>query len=210
MHVYLKYSMKGCFPKCFKKEPEPSASTSSAAIPPITDQQKICLKCSFSQSVAKDASVFVCTSCHTVNRIEQPDSSLPTYDELVSLQRVNSSTFLPLSNAPSNHSETVITQHTGIAPCSICLDAPGDMIFLNCHHGGFCEACTRHIAGNNAVGGACCVKCRSPIKKVVRILELDQGNSVKAVPVEVVKVQNKSAAPPKVPPPRGFNKAKKQ
>jgi len=89
------------------------------------------------------------------------------------------------------------------------MDGPGDMIFLKCHHGGFCEPCARHIAQNMAVGGSHCPRCRQPIEAVVRIIEMDK-DIVKAVGVEVQTMGGKhSGKPPKVPPPRGYNKAKK-
>lgn len=196
--------MKKCFPKCYKKE------TPSAGVAVVVDPQRMCSNCSTTQPVAMDATVFVCTTCRAVNRIggEAPSSSCT--EQIVSLQRVNSSTFLPLSNPP-RHEAINRNFPAIIAPCSICLDAPGDMIFIKCHHGGFCEACARHIAGNNAVGGACCVKCRSPIDTIVRIVQLDSDNAVKAVQVDLEESISKgNKLPPKVPPPRGFNKAKKQ
>ena len=174
----------------------------------MTDQQRTCTKCSANQAVAREASVFVCVSCHAVNRTGETEPVIDS-DKFVSLQRVNSSTFLPSSHLSTARYEAV-TIPAVIAPCSICLDAPGDMIFLNCHHGGFCQACAVHIAGNNAVGGACCVKCRCPITQIVRIVELDKNNSVKAVEVKLLQIEDiKRNAPPKVPPPRGLHKTKK-
>ena len=213
-------SMRKCLPKCGKsKEAEKSPPR-----PLETEMTRQCFKCNTTQSVAKDATVFVCTSCHSVNRLTTPEvtgdvvpdtpESMP---ELVALRRINSSTFMPLSEGPEGKSEQSKTpppsdqaSMNSIGPCSICLDAPGDMIFMHCNHGGFCEPCARHIAGNNAVGGAFCVKCRSPIEQVVRIVEMD-NDMVKAVPVAVQTDSSGSAKqPPKVPPPRGFNKAKKR
>lgn len=201
--------MKKCFPKCYKKEPP------SAGVAVVVDPQRVCFKCSTAQPVAKDATVFVCTTCRSVNRIggvlEEVPSSSCSEQIVVSLQRVNSSTFLPVSKNTPLHDAGITTLPALLAPCSICLDAPGDMIFLKCHHGGFCEACARHIAGNNAVGGSCCVKCRCPIDNIVRIVELDEDNAVKAVQVDFDKSgSSKKLFPPKVPAPRGLNKAKKK
>jgi hypothetical protein len=213
--------MKKCFPKCGKSK----YAAKSPSKPLESESTQTCFKCNTAQSVAKEATVFVCTSCHAVNRLTTPEvtgvavpSTPESMPELVALRRINSSTFVPLSENPDSKSEQSRTPQihsdqpscNSIGACSICLDAPGDMIFLNCNHGGFCEACARHIAGNNAVGGAFCVKCRSPIDQVVRIVELDK-DVVKAVPVEV-QTENSSGSkqPPKVPPPRGFNKAKKR
>jgi hypothetical protein len=218
--------MKKCLPKCGKSsdpKPEPLKQLD-------TEMTKTCFKCNTQQSVAKEATVFVCTSCHTVNRLATPEVSgeaLPvspktpqSMPELIALRRINSSTFVALDTNQNERTDVSNTPPTvipsdqasvnSIGACSICLDAPGDMIFLQCNHGGFCEACARHIAGNNAVGGAFCVKCRSPIEKVVRIVELDK-DLVKAVPVEVqTDGTDSNKQPPKVPPPRGFNKAKKR
>lgn len=177
----------------------------------------MCSKCQSAQSVATEASVFVCTNCHSVNRITPVEAVTVQTDrpltqettEVVSLRRVNSSTFAPVDDEPHAPAEFISGSPGQINACSICLDAPGDMIFLPCMHGGFCEACARHIAGNNAVGGAFCVKCRSAIERVVRIVELDQ-EIVKAVPVEVQTDASSSKQPPRVPPPRGFNKSKKR
>jgi hypothetical protein len=210
--------IKDCLPKCGK-----SSCKKSEAAPQLipTTVSKTCTRCRTAQAVPADATVFVCFSCHAVNRltsdvaVETADDTMPT---LIALRRVNSSTFVPLESAPEAKTDVSTTPQlhselasvNSIGACSICLDAPGDMIFQDCNHGGFCEACSRHIAGNNAVGGAFCVKCRSPIKRVVRIVELD-NDVVKAVCVEV---QTDSASinkqPPKVPPPRGLNKAKKR
>ena len=219
--------MKSCTPKCFKskdkKESTPQLST---------EEMKTCFKCHTSQSVAKDATVFVCTKCHIVNRLNlvvhatvvdvvTPGHATPqvlqedlTELQTISLKRVNSSTFLPLSDAPevarelSNTPPGVASSSSVIPPCSICLDAPGDMIFLSCNHGGFCDACARHIASNSAVGGACCVKCRAAIQSLGRIIEVHPDH-VKAVSVDLPANSRSKAGPPRVPPPRGFNKAKK-
>ena len=227
-HKFDSVDMKNCLPKCGAKSKEAkgtNTTTGDSHRPLETEMTRYCFKCNSSQSVAKEATVFVCTKCHSVNRLTTPEvtaivadpdgGSSPTLPELISLRRINSSTFVPLSDNPYSETEISTTPQgpidQTIGACSICLDAPGDMIFLQCNHGGFCEACARHIASNNAVGGAFCVKCRSPIDKVVRIVELDR-DIVKAVPVSV-QTEDDSVAnkqPPKVPPPRGFNKAKKR
>lgn len=229
MNSFQFSSMKSCAPKCFKsKDKKPGDAAPQLA----TEEMKICFKCQTSQSVAKDATVFVCSNCHVVNRVNlvvqatvvdvaTPGRTTPQIlqedlSELqtVLLKRVNSSTFLPLTDAPEIARERSSTPpgaastSTSIPPCSICLDAPGDMIFLSCNHGGFCEACARHIASNSAVGGACCVKCRAAIQSLGRIVEVHPDH-VKAVSVDLPANAKSKAGPPLVPPPRGFNKAKK-
>jgi hypothetical protein len=224
LHSELPMGFKNCLPKCGRSHD--SSPSSKAKLE--SEREQVCCKCNKAQSVAKDATVFVCTSCHSVNRLTAAEVSATvvstpvvhesTPHELVSLRRINSSTFVPFEDGPVSKADVSSVPQVAsdqasvnsIGPCSICLDAPGDMIFQDCNHGGFCEACARHIAGNNAVGGAFCVKCRSPILSVVRIVELDK-DVVRAVTVEVqTDPARTNKGPPKVPPPRGFNKAKKQ
>lgn len=61
----------------------------------------------------------------------------------------------------------------GIPQCVVCLDKPGCMVLLPCAHGGVCEGCVTRIAQNRAFGGAHCPHCRSNIKTIVRINEID-------------------------------------
>ena len=226
-------SMKKCVPSCMKKKSEEDVLKKTAAAGLKTEEQKICPQCKTAQSVAKDATVFVCVSCHSVNRIgeivnegtKQNFSSShntspvinSSQDEYV-LKRVNSSTFAQLSDSVdmSVSTSTPIVTSVGGGPtptiglCSVCMDGPGDMIFFKCNHGGFCEPCARHIAQNMAVGGSHCPRCRQPIEALVRIVEM-RNDVVKAVSVEVQAGNSTTAKqPPKVPPPRGYNKAKKQ
>ena len=207
-----------CIPKCWKSNE--TSSSLPASTPLSSEEIKTCTSCQTSQSVAKDASVFICTNCHAVNRanivvqgaVVVETSAQPPIDlsQAITLRRVNSSTFLPLSDAPGASDKGISAKSpVGISPCSICLDAPGDMMFLSCNHGGFCEACANLIASNGAVGGACCVKCRAAILKLGRIVEVN-NDSVKAVQVDLPNSANTKSAPPKVPPPRGFNKSKKK
>ena len=226
--------MNRCVPQCWKKNEPASSSNEQAHAPLTTEQTQICFKCKSPQSVAKDATVYVCMTCHSVNRLNltvvgsvldatttgDGSSIAAVKGSFMSLRRINSSTFVPLSDGPIAPSESTAIPSSStaapssgpaaaavIGPCSICLDAPGDMIFLKCNHGGFCEACARHIAGNKSVGGALCVKCRSPIEQVVRIVEMN-ADTVRAVAVEV-QTEGRPNQPPRVPPPRGFNKSKK-
>lgn len=212
--------MKKCMPSCCKKTT--SSSSESVAINGgghqlelPSEQQVVCRVCHTLQSVSKEASVFVCLSCHTVNRLNSNtaeavvsslESTSPVLPE-ITLRRINSSTFVPTDQFTQTSSVDVHTP-SAIGPCSVCMDGAGDMIFLNCHHGGFCEPCARHIAQNMAVGGSHCPRCREPIVALARIVKV-QGDVVKAVSVEVQTALT-AKAPPKVPAPRGFNKVKKQ
>ena len=218
-------SMKKCVPSCMKKNKSEDAALKSASSSLKTEQQLVCSQCKTAQSVAKDATVFVCVSCHSVNRVreesvESKESSLCVTDQYV-LKRVNSSTFAQLSNDATKPMEMSVSTSTPIVTsavpgspptiglCSVCMDGPGDMIFFKCNHGGFCEPCARHIAQNMAVGGSHCPRCREPIEALVRIVEM-RNDVVKAVSVEVQAGNGGSKNPPKVPPPRGYNKAKKK
>ena len=222
-------SMKKCVPSCMKKKSNDTGLKNGLSTNLKSEQQLICTQCKTAQSVAKDATVFVCVSCHAVNRVSEistlksEEGSLtavvvekPPCQEYV-LKRVNSSTFAQLSDAPMEMSVStstpVVTSSIGpssISLCSVCMDGPGDMIFLKCNHGGFCEPCARHIAQNMAVGGSHCPRCRQPIEALVRIVEM-RNDIVKAVSVEVQAGGSNGLTknPPKVPPPRGYNKAKK-
>jgi hypothetical protein len=61
----------------------------------------------------------------------------------------------------------------GIPQCVVCLDKPGCMVLLPCAHGGVCEGCVTRIAQNRAFGGAHCPHCRSNIKTIVKLHEID-------------------------------------
>ena len=217
----MKASMKKCVPSCMRKKSDDKALKNLAKASDLkTEQQLVCTSCKTSQSVAKDATVFVCVSCHHVNRTGEDVIAVDSKDTFV-LKRVNSSTFAQLSDetkqvpiVTTSSTPVVTSSITPSSPtiglCSVCMDGPGDMIFLKCNHGGFCEPCARHIAQNMAVGGSHCPRCREPIEALVRIVEMRE-DVVKAVSVEVVQAGGAltSKNPPKVPPPRGYNKAKK-
>lgn len=212
-----------CIPKCGGKK---DSSSSKAPVQLDSEHSLVCGQCKTSQSVSRDSSVFVCLNCHAVNRVgvtvdtpsaepgtaPEPQAGLVDIPEenaeTITLRRVNSSTFVDVNSAsmpPLDSKEGPVV----IGPCSVCMDGAGDMIFQKCNHGGFCEACARHIAQNMAVGGAHCPRCREAITQVVRIVQIDNNNIIKAVHVSV-QTASDSKAPPKVPPPRGFNKAKKR
>lgn len=91
--------------------------------------------------------------------------------------------------------------------CSVCLDGVGDMILDNCGHGGICEECAQHIALNKAVGGAHCPLDKVEITHILRIGEL-HPEFVKAR--EIILPKGGHVDPPKVPPPVGMRKSKRQ
>lgn len=80
--------------------------------------------------------------------------------------------------------------------CSVCVENPGDMVLLPCNHGGLCDACARHIAFNNAVGGTHCPKCRSSIHGLLRIGEINK-DSIRCITIPIEDAMTKN--PPRVP-----------
>ncbi|EEQ99883.1 hypothetical protein Pmar_PMAR006555 [Perkinsus marinus ATCC 50983] len=94
---------------------------------------------------------------------------------------------------------------TTIAPCSVCLDNPGDMVVLPCGHAGICQSCAVHIASNEAVGGSCCPKCRTEIDQLVRIGKV-YDTSIQGIEAPFTR---QARAPP-VPSPPGLEKMKGQ
>merc|ERR1711862_493982 len=72
------------------------------------------------------------------------------------------------SNASNRTSDA-----SGLPQCVVCLDLIGRMVLLPCAHGGVCEDCVTRIVQNRASGGAHCPHCRSIIKTLVKIHELD-------------------------------------
>lgn len=159
---------------------------------------------------------FVCTNCSKVNRViiegaaGDPVNNTQrrvsvcsdlTEEQKNRLVRTGSSTFEPMSgDAHAKEAEVAVPQ------CQVCMDGPGDMVLLPCGHGAICEACAKHIAKNMSVGGNHCVRCRSEIKKLVR---LDQLYKDQATGVTVIIPETElRKGPPKVPPPPGLNKSK--
>ena len=117
------------------------------------------------------------------------------------LVRTSSTTYHPVgSNVEPRSGEPVVPQ------CQVCMDGPGDIVFLPCAHGAICEICAKHIAKNLSVGGNHCIKCREEIKTLVRLSELfpDQATGVTVK----VALNDIKKGPPKVPPPPGLNKSK--
>jgi LSD1 subclass zinc finger protein len=135
--------MKKCIPSCCKKSTNNTQAVSAGAVVLPSEQQVICGTCKTLQSVSKDATVFVCLSCHTVNRVNPITAEVitnsPEANQLpeITLKRVNSSTYLPVDQEIQT-SAHIASDLTTIGHCSVCMDGAGDMIFLNCHHGGFC------------------------------------------------------------------------
>lgn len=201
--------MKKCVPPCFSSKKTLSRSTNPPAVSP-TDKPVICGGCSTTQSVARDATVFVCTKCHLVNRLDGDltlTAAPPTSP--IKLRRITSSTFQAVSDDFLIDGPITVSESTQIPLCSVCMDAPGDMVFLGCNHGGFCEACARHIAANQAVGGSHCPRCRGGIDRIARIVKVDRRGICTAVGVEISGIE-KRKQPPRVPPPVGLNKNKKR
>jgi LSD1 subclass zinc finger protein len=192
-----------------KNPPTGAKPPSNVLIPPASQATSTlnCASCNSPQSFVKGQSALVCSHCHKINRIIQGDpiqlsiaSDAPA-SETHHLVRTSSTTYHPVgSGVLPRTADPVVPQ------CQVCMDGPGDMVFLPCGHGAVCESCAKHIAKNLSVGGNHCVKCREEIKTLVRLSEMypDQATGVTViVPSDEVK-----KGPPKVPPPPGLNKSK--
>ena len=200
----------------------PSCGTNSRAAHKASHQEQVqgvvlsdsacsCGACGVVQAESA-APAFVCSACSKVNRIvvENPSSKqrrLSVCSDLGEEQknrlvRTGSSTFEPISaDVIAKEEEVVVPQ------CQVCMDGPGDLVLLPCGHGAICEPCAKHIAKNMSVGGNHCVKCRSEIKKLVRLDQLykDQATGVTVI----IPSSELRKGPPKVPPPPGLNKSKR-
>jgi hypothetical protein len=171
-----------------------------------------CANCGEVQPIIENLSAFVCCKCHKVNRImvesNRRTGTISSDDsaEPVMLVRTSSSTFLP-----AEFVEDIQKQRKEMEPiiphCSVCMDAPGDVVLLPCSHSAICEECAKHIAKNKSVGGSHCPRCREDIKSLLRLSELYPEGDAKGVPIVIPKEDMRSG-PPRVPPPPGLNKAK--
>jgi hypothetical protein len=174
------------------------------------DREYTCVACGEVQK-SKSPSAFVCRSCQVLNRIGDSRSPLVGAGQAtVTLRRMGSGVFQQVSDSLGNSMLGAATGGTDkftIPSCSVCLDGVGDCVLFPCCHGGFCEDCARHIAGNAAVGGAVCPRCRRGIEGVYRIVRVVGAGLVKVVQLTDLAVGGKSGRqPPKVPPPPGYRK----
>ena len=175
------------------------------------DREFTCVACGEVQKAKAGAAAFVCRSCHVVNRVGDSRSPLVGGNEgSVTLRRMGSGVFQQVSDSLGG---SLLAGNGGdkggfnIPSCGVCLDGVGDCVLLPCCHGGFCEDCARHIAGNAAVGGAVCPRCRRGIEGVYRIVRVVGAGLVKVVPLTDLAIGGKSGRqPPKVPPPPGYRK----
>jgi len=191
-----------------------------------TDLVVTCGRCNAQRHLQRNYSAFVCPECRCVNRIVgnigevvaeeeersgveiDPTGSINTGSSTATgptlLRRIDSGVFqvLGVGRAPESRSGAPVPN---ISNCSVCLEGPGDTILTTCAHGGFCEPCARHIAGNAAVGGAHCPRCRRPIESVLRLSRVLSDTSAVAIRVNI-SMSDRNRAPPKVPPPPGYRK----
>lgn len=72
----------------------------------------------------------------------------------------------------------------GLPQCVVCLDETGNMVLLPCAHGGVCEECVTRIVQNRAFGGAHCPHCRSGIRTIVKLQEVE-GELAKGVELRI-------------------------
>jgi Zinc finger, C3HC4 type (RING finger) len=192
-------SNMGAFDACFGFFSGKSKDSNTRVPPPPAQVDVRCLSCNAPQTVTPPA--FVCRICNILNRING-DCPSDNPEESMNLRRMGSSIF-QISN------ERILPIGTPaefrIPSCSVCLDGIGDIVFLPCLHGGFCEDCARQVASNSAVGGAHCPRCRVSIEGVYRMREVLGGNLVKCVNLDI-KIGGGKKSPPKVPPPPGSRK----
>jgi len=202
----MKSQSSNCLSMCVGRRGE---ARDAADAPVSQDILKTCGICGTEVRVAAQAQAFICQQCRAVNRIgDFGASALPPGPEV--LRRMASGIF-QASNDAQAAAAAIEPPSTEIRSCSVCLDGVGDCVFMSCAHGGFCEACARHIAGNAAVGGAHCPRCRRAIERVLRITQVTGGVIVKAVDLRVqLGEASGRKAPPRVPPPPGSRKKSQQ
>ena len=151
------------------------------------------------------AIVMVCSACRCVNRIKAVDGNLS--ERRMSFIDCDMGDSQLISHSPALFQLGESADGLSVPICSVCLDGVGDMILDNCGHGGICEECARHIALNKAVGGAHCPLDKEEITHILRIGEL-HPEFVKAR--EIILPKGGHVDPPKVPPPVGMRKSKRQ
>lgn len=161
-----------------------------------------CGRCKSDQSLPAKAIVMVCLRCHCVNRLRLDPI---TNERRVSFIDCDVGECELIPNSPSIFQLGDNADGRSIPTCSVCLDGPGDMVLENCGHGGICEDCARHIALNQAVGGAHCPLDKQEILKILRIGELND-QFVKARQCDLPEVP--LIQPPRVPAPVGLRKEK--
>ncbi|KAF4685789.1 hypothetical protein FOZ60_006104 [Perkinsus olseni] len=190
-----------CGPLCGKFRRKKSTNSVPVVDQPVGGDTAACNVCYQLNPVGYNANVFVCGTCRSVNRIHRYSNA--RYQ--IRLLRHSSTVF-----APADNNTTRPYPHPGgsddntIPPCAVCLDNPGDIVSLPCCHGGLCEPCALHIASNEAVGGACCPKCRANIDKLVRLAKL--GDPISTGVELPIPASSKNRPVPKVPAPPGSKK----
>ena len=174
---------------------------------PSGEATRMCGRCGASSN--SSLSAFVCPSCRAVNRLNPPGNlrgqTVPEEEkdsDPVILRRMGSGVFQVVNSQPVQLIGSAVPL---ISNCSVCLEGAGDCVVQPCAHGGICEACARHIAGNAAVGGAHCPKCRKEIETVLRLARMPSESSAIAVKIDLEPI-DKTKAPPRVPPPPGHKK----
>ena len=184
-----------------------------------------CGACGAVRTVGRGAAGFVCGGCRCVNRLgfgelvgevvsrEAESQGIILEGGVggvgngpVMLRRMGSGIFQLQPDLPAPPMSTASNSSAQLIPnCSVCLEGAGDVVVTPCAHGGLCEPCARHIAGNAAVGGAHCPKCRKDIDRVLRLSRILADNTAVGVALDI-PLADKQRAPPKVPPPPGYKK----
>ena len=158
-----------------------------------------CAKCGASHSISEATKAFICPKCFAVNTLS--DSKKQSVVNLAHFDIIE----LPFTSRAfeSTDSKSLISNSLpDIAPCSVCMEEPGDVIMIPCRHGAVCEDCARFIIGNNAVGGQKCPKCRQSISQIAKMAEVTH-TTITAVHLNVGVI---ASGPPRVPPPPGSRK----
>ena len=200
-------AFRPCLAFCSGQSPDPDTRLQEAQPSSVISKELSCVSCGEKQQA--QAPGFVCKICNVLNRVGGGNSAIPSSGTEMTLRRIDSGVFQPVSDSLA---QSMLSGGDGavsafrIPHCSVCLDGVGDIVFMPCAHGGFCEDCARQVAGNSAVGGAHCPRCRKSIDQVFRIIKvLPPGNLVKVIDLEVSQSSGRKA-PPKVPPPPGYKK----
>ena len=189
---------------CLFKKRRPAAPVIFPSPSSPTNVSIQCGRCKVVQAIPTRAVVFVCSSCHCVNRVYYSETTQQRRMSYVDCD-ISEATIIPNTPALFQLGDVTNSKNSSIPICSVCLDGVGDMILDTCQHGGICEECARHIAMNKAVGGSHCPKCRTDITQILRIGEL---HSEFAKVRHIVLPGPADNAPPRVPPPVGYRKEK--
>ena len=161
-----------------------------------------CAGCNHAHSILESLRAYICPKCFAVNRIAT-DSKRQSIVDITQFNVLE----IPFTSRAFETTDSKVTSSGSsslpeIAICSVCMEEPGDIIFMPCRHGAICEDCAKFIIGNNAVGGQKCPKCRQQISQIAKLAEVTP-TIITAVHLPVLVA---ASGPPRVPPPPGSRK----